>query len=135
MGETDFETIVLGRVVGGGDHNPCRGAEVVNGKVEKGCRDSAQVDHVAATVSKPLNERLLEGRSVGADIPAHSERGPLRERGGESPTNEVGNLRVQFFRDCATDVAIFKDAHGHFTSRIPRAMRSYMASRTAPSGV
>ncbi len=66
----DFEAVVLGGVVGGGDLNSADGLFVVNGEVDEGGIDHADVDDVHACGSEAVDEGIGEFRGTGSHIAA-----------------------------------------------------------------
>ncbi len=114
-----LETVVFGRVVGAGDHDPAIEAESTNGEIEHRRRAAPDPQHIEAAVAQPLDNRRLEFRR--AQPPVIADGGPaatgLLHHGPEATPYGIGIPRGKGAPDDAADV-VFADRGGVEAMRI-----------------
>ena len=72
-----LETVVFGRVVARGDHQPAVGLEVVEGKVEDRRRANSEIDDPRSRLDQSFCERVADPRRTKAAVTADNGRRSL----------------------------------------------------------
>ena len=102
----ELEPVVLGRVMGGGDHDPARCAQDVDGEVEHGRGGEADVDHVHPAGVQPVRERGEKRVGACAHVSPHRDFSPLGKKAalGKAFPDAIGGVLVEIVRIDPTDV-------------------------------
>jgi hypothetical protein len=117
----DLEPVVLGWVVGGGEHDATVGAQSVDGVVEHRRADQPQVDHVRSLVPHALHQRREQIRGAAPRIPSQGESRRLQVLRGGSP-DPPGQAGVELVGNHTADVVGLEDGHGFLRPGVKRCL-------------
>ena len=100
--QAQLDPVVLGRVVGRGEHRPGR-VEAAGGVVDEVGGDEAEVDDIGPLAGGALGEGGRELHAGGPHVASHEDAGGAGEA-GEGGTHGPGDGRVELVGDHAPDV-------------------------------
>src|SRR6185295_6579478 len=120
----DFKAVVVGGVVGGGGLDAAAATEVVDGEVDLGGIDHADVDDVGACREDAVDKGFAEGGGAGAHVASdddHVHAGVGLGEAGEVHAEELGggmagfpgDVFVEGIRVNAADIVGFVDFFDH----------------------
>ncbi len=107
----DLEAVVLGGVVGCGQHDPPTGPEPIDGEVQHRGRHHPDVHHLDALIGHATHQGFEKRGRARARIATDHQLGRRQEAGGR-PTDPVGILRTELIRNHSTDVVGLEYGHG-----------------------
>src|SRR5690625_446197 len=102
-----FHTVVIDRVVAGGDNDAAVSLEMCRGKITFFRAAQADVDTVRPFVLNSTRHGLLKRLAGQAHVSAHDNRFWF-EKTGIGPAYAVSDIFVKFFAQLATNVVGFK---------------------------
>ena len=140
LADADLETVILRRIVTGGNLHPAVKIEMKKGKIEERSRTNTDIVDLKSGREKSLHHRLRVTIGCEAAIPSHGDSSPsvLSDDGPMNLAEEPGKVFVKIFFRQATDVIFPKNSRIHaflhiFFRRANRAAKRIASLMLVPS--